>query len=290
MRSTRERGSRWDLIPWPTQTTILLSSVAPVVVGTGVAAHYGAVPAGKSLAALGVAVSLGLGLGEILSSSETNHPTSSRLLRIPELDRIPRLALGWLALALVLGAWLAASTAWWLLAVGAVSAAIILVWWVPLTARPDLSWAQLAMVAAAELLAGWGAVFVESGRLGWLGLLPAILPASMVAALLILAKLRDQTSEMTDPEVGAVAGLTVRGSRMLFHGLLLLSLAVPLLITIPGLDGAECFLPWLLAPLAEGPLRNSRSKESILRQRAVRQTAVLLLASSALLALGVWSG
>jgi hypothetical protein len=68
-----------------------------------------------------------------------------------------------------------------------------------------------------------------------------------------------------------------------------LALVVPLLITLPGLGGAECFLPWLAAPLAEGPIRNSDSPDSAVRRRAVRQMELLLAASSILLAIGIWA-
>lgn len=290
MRAEQGRGSSWDLPTWPRQTTLLVCAVAPVVVATGVTAHYGLVPAAKSLAALGVTVALGFGLLGIRQRSRERERALSRLPGVPALGQLPRSAVLWLALALVLGIWLAATTAWWLLAIGVVGVAAAIAWGHGPNSGQAIGRDQLALVAAADLLAGWGTLLVELGRLTWLGLVAAVLPASLATALLILAAMRARSTGPEGDRFGAVAGLSERGSRILFQGLLVLSLAVPLLITIPGLDGAECFLPWLLAPLAEGPLRNSRSADLALRERAVRQTALLLLASSTLLAVGIWTG
>jgi 1,4-dihydroxy-2-naphthoate octaprenyltransferase len=268
----------------------LVSSVAPVVVGTGVTAHFGSVPTAKSLAALGVAVSLGFGLTGLIRTSHREPKTGNLVAGIGSVRRLLWPPFAWLGVALVLSIWLAASTAWWLLAVGAVAVATVGLLGRPLERNAAIGLDQLALVAAAVLLAGLGTVWAELGRLPWLGLVSAILPASLATTLLVLAKLRDRPIGEQDSAEGAVAGLTRKGTRALFQGLLSLALAVPLLITVPGLDGAECFLPWLLAPLAEGPLRNSRSSEPALRQRAVRQMVVLFTACSALLALGIWTG
>ena len=290
MRAERERGSWWDSPHWPPYTALLVSSVAPVVVETGVAAHFGPVPTGNSLAALGVAVSLGFGLLGLIRTAHAEPVTGNRVAGLGSVRQLPGPTVAWLAGALVLAIWLAATTDWWLLAVGGVAVVIAGLLGRLVDRTVAIGREQLALVAAAELLAGFGTVWVELGRLPWLGLVAALLPASLATTLLVLAKLRDRPTAGLDSAQGAVAGLTGKGTRTLFQGLLSLALAVPLLITIPGLDGAECFLPWLLAPLAEGPLRNSRSPEPALRQRAVRQTVALFAACSALLAVGLWTG
>ncbi len=290
MRAERGRSSRWDRPHWPPQAGLLASAVAPVVVGTGVATHFSLVPFGRSLGALGVALALGLGLEGLRRSPGDQGLTRVQVLGWPALRQIPRSTVAWLAGAGVLGVWLAATTAWWLLALGALGCAAALV-----VARPSATThvrglEPLLALAAAELLAGWGTVLVELGRLPWLGLVAAILPASLAAAIWLLARIRDLPTDPGAGRLSSVAALSEKGSRTLFHGLLVLSLAVPLLITVPGLDGAECFLPWLLAPLAEGPLRNSSSADPALRVRAVRQLQLLLAASSVLLAVGIWAG
>jgi 1,4-dihydroxy-2-naphthoate octaprenyltransferase len=239
----RERGSGWDHPRWPRHTALIAVVLAPVLVGTGVTAHYRVVPADKALAALVVAVLLGIGL-ERLRSAPTGG--GSTLLPVP----------GWLRR----------------------------------TGSANLTLPPLMSLATAELLAAWSTVWVELGRLPWLGLVAALLPASLAAALWLAAQLRDISAPPANSETGTVAGLSLVRARTLFHGLLVLALAVPLLITLSGLDGAECFLPWLLAPVGEGPLRNTGSQTPGRGGRAVRQLAVLLLASSALLAVGIWAG
>ncbi|MGA7362799.1 MAG: hypothetical protein WBZ07_07595 [Candidatus Dormiibacterota bacterium] len=295
MRAERGRGTWWDSPRWPPHTALFVSSLAPVVVGTGVAAHFGPVPTAKSLVALGIAVSLGFGFSGLIRNThlepkDGNLVAGNLVAGIGSVRTVPRPPLAGLAVALVLGIWLAASTAWWLLPLEAAAVATVGLLGRPLYRNQAIGLDQLALVAAAVLLAGLGTDWVELGRLPWLGLVAALLPASLATALLVLVKLADPSTGEQNRDDAAVAGLTTKGTRTLFQGLLGLALAVPLLITIPGLDGAECFLPWLLAPLAEGPLRNSGSPEPALRLRAVRQTVVLFAACSALLAVGIWTG
>lgn len=290
MRGGRAKGSWWDLPPWPPRTAFLASAVAPVVVGTGVTAHFRLVPAGQALGALGVAVGLAVALHGLGSSPRVGLPTGRRVPGWPARGQVPAVAAAGLAVATGLGIWLAATTAWWLLAVGATAVAAALVLGRPSLPQRPARGELLAALAMAELLAGWGTVWVELGRLPVLGMVAAFLPASLATALLILVKLRDLATSPVAERLSPVAGLSERAARTLFHGLLVLALVVPLLITVPGLDGAECFLPWLLAPLGEGPLRNSSSADPSRQGHAVRQTALLLVASSALLAVGVWAG
>ncbi|MGH7643759.1 MAG: hypothetical protein ACRENX_12260 [Candidatus Dormibacteria bacterium] len=284
------RGSWWDHPRWPAVTTLLICCVAPVVVATGVTAHYRTIPASRSLAALGVAIALGLGLRAARFRSGEQAQAPARLPGIWANGQLPLPALLGFAVAMALAIWLAATTAWWLLVVGAAGVSTALVLGRHPAGRSAPGRKQVAMAAASELLAVWGTVYVEMGHLDWLGVVAAILPASLVTALLVLVSNRDRPFEEQFGSRRALSRSSPREAVVLFQGSLILSLAVPLLITIPGLDGAECFLPWLLAPFAEGPLRNSRAAEPSLRERAVRQTALLLLASSALLAVGVWAG
>jgi hypothetical protein len=188
----RERGSGWDHPRWPRHTALIAVVLAPVLVGTGVTAHYRVVPADKALAALVVAVLLGIGL-ERLRSAPTGG--GSTLLPVP----------GWLRR----------------------------------TGSANLTLPPLMSLATAELLAAWSTVWVELGRLPWLGLVAALLPASLAAALWLAAQLRDISAPPANSETGTVAGLSLVRARTLFHGLLVLALAVPLLITLSGLDAGS---------------------------------------------------
>ncbi|MGH7665732.1 MAG: hypothetical protein ACREN1_00220 [Candidatus Dormibacteria bacterium] len=280
MSSQPATASIWDRPRWPPQAAWVASAAAPVLVATGVSAHAGSVPVAQSVAAFCLAVLVGLGGAELRTAATAPNP-QVRWSRMPPLGAaLP------LAVAAGLGVWLAAATAWWLLAPGALGGGLLL-GLISYSTRGVLPLpTELAAVAAAELLAGWGTVAVELGRLPWLGLVAAIMPASLACSLWILA--RPATSSAGAG--GAPGASLTRGSQTTFQGLLMVALAVPLLTTLPGWDGAECFLPWLLAPLGEGPLRNSRSPDDRGRRRALRQMTVLLLGASVLLAVGVWAG
>lgn len=272
----RDRWSFWDHPLWRGKTALVAGAVAPVVVATGVTAHYRVVPADKAVVALVASLLLGFGVDRLRPGSAAVGD---------------RLAVGALVAGAALGIWLAATSSWWLVALGVLGVGIgVWLFRAPGASGPGSGLASLLGIAAIELLAGWGTTWVELGRLPWLGLLAAILPASLAAAIWLLAQMIAQSPSAAELPFPQVLGLSQRGARNLFHGLLLLALAVPLLLTIPGLDGAECFLPWILAPLGEGPLRNSISPAPLRRARAVRQLAVLLLGSCALLAVGVWTG
>jgi len=268
---------------WDSEATLLAICLPPVVVGIGVAAHLHSAGVAKSLGAIGVAVALAFGLREISGRSGGRRPVW------PGAGPIPLSALVWLGLAAAIGVWLALSSAWWLLAVGAVASASLLIL-VRSPGSPRVRGLQeLASLVVAELLAGWGTIWVELGHLPLIGGLAMILPASLAAALLLLINLRDLPADLHVVRITAAVRLGASQARTFLLGLMALALAVPLLITLPGLGGAECFLPWLAAPLAEGPIRNSDSPDSAVRRRAVRQMQLLLAASSILLAIGIWA-
>lgn len=231
---------------------------------------------------MAVAVALAFGFRELLSRAGANPVRSA-------VGAVPLSAVVWLGLAAAIGVWLSLTSAWWLLAVGAgASASLLIVVRRPVSPRVR-GLQELGALVVAELLAGWGTVWAELGRLPLIGGLAMLLPASLAAALLLIINLRDLPEDLHVARITAAVRLGASQARALFLGLLVMALAVPLLITIPGLGGAECFLPWVAAPLAEGPIRNSDSPDSAARRRAVRQMELLLAASSILLAIGVWA-
>lgn len=264
-------------------------AAAPVAVGIGVAAHLHSASAARSLSSLGVAFALALGL-RTLALEPRDEPGGVPNPSRPVTVRLPATAFTWLLVAGAIGVWLAASTDWWLLAVGAAGTVAAAGSARGTAARTFRGYGTLVSLAAAELLAGWGTVWVEVGRLPLLGLVAALLPASLATALLLLTDLRDQESDQASGRVTVAVRLGAIRARRGVLGLLGLALAVPLLITVPGLAGAECFLPWLVAPLAEGPMGHLSSSDGTRAGNAVRQMKLLLAAASTLLAIGIWTG
>ncbi len=277
----------------------LAASISPVVVGLGVAAHLGGISWTRSLAALGVAVALQFGVNYANDYSDFHRgaDTASRLgpPRAAASGVIPPglvlgAALASFLVAALIGVWLCAVTSWWLLGVGAVC--LLAAWLYTGGPRPYgyRGYGELAVFVFFGLVATCGTVYVEVGRVGPLAVLASILPGALAAALLLINNIRDIP---TDAAVGkrtlAVILGAQRASRLLL-GLVALALAVPLFIAIPGIEHFTVFLPWLVVPTLDGPLRNSASGDPRLQVRALAQMGAVLAAGSVLLALGIWAG
>ncbi len=277
----------------------LAASASPVIVGLGVAGHLGAVSLGRTLGALGVAVALQFGVNYANDYSDfirgadgadrVGPPRAASSGLVP-----PRAVLGAAITAFVIaaaiGAWLAAITSWWLLGVGAVC--IVAAWGYTGGPLPYgyRGFGEVAAFLFFGLVATGGTVYVERGSVGTLALLAGILPGSLAAALLLVNNLRDIES---DRAIGKRTLAVILGFKRAYRAFLLLlgvSLAVPLLITIPGLETFTVFLPWVLVPAMEGPVRNALADDPARQVRALKQLAALLAASSILLALGIWTG
>ena len=277
----------------------LAASVAPVAVGIAVAAHLGAVSWDRSLGALVVAVALQVGVNYANDYSDFRRGADSASRVGPPRASAsglvaPRLVLGAAVLsfgvAAGFGVWLCALSSWWLLAVGAVCIAAAWFYTGGPLAYGYRGFGELAVFIFFGEVATCGTVYVEAGRIGLLAPLAAILPGALAAALLLVNNLRDLEQ---DREVGkrTLAVLLGRGrAYRAFLGLLALALAVPLMIAIPGLEHFTVFLPWLLVPAMEAPVRNAGSDQPAVQIRALKQMAALLAGSSLLLAAGIWAG
>ncbi len=277
----------------------LAASVSPVIVGVAVAAHFGSVSWYRALVALGVAVALQFGVNYANDYSDFRRGADreGRLgpPRAAASGRVaPRVvlaaAVASFTVAVVLGLVLAAVTSWWLVAVGAVC--ILAAWGYTGGPHPYgyRGYGELAVFIFFGLVATGGTEYVTSGRLDLLALLAGILPGALAAALLMVNNLRDLE---TDRAVGKRTLAVILGAQGAFRAFLLmigLSLCVPLFIAIPGIEHFTVFLPWLLVPVLEAPVRNASSKDPELQIRALKQMGAVLLVSSLLLAAGIWTG
>ncbi|MDA8394428.1 MAG: 1,4-dihydroxy-2-naphthoate polyprenyltransferase [Candidatus Dormibacteraeota bacterium] len=281
-----------------TRPATLAASVSPVLIGIGIAARAGQARLAPSLGALGVAVALQVGVN--YANDYSDHRRGADRIRVgppraASSGVVPPQAV--LAAALVaftvaaaLGLWLAAISSWWLLAVGAgciLAAALY-------TGGPFPygyhGYGEVAVFLFFGEVATCGTAFVEMRSVPLVAPLAAILPGALAASLLLINNIRDIE---TDREAGkrtlAVALGAVR-ARRLYLGLLALALAVPLILAIPAVTRAEVLLPWVVVPLFEGPVRKSGSQDPAALVSALKQTALVLLLSSLLLAVGIWMG
>ena len=281
-----------------TRPATLAASVSPVLIGIGIAARAGEARLAPSLGALGVAAALQVGVN--YANDYSDHRRGADRIRVgpPRAassgvvppQAVLAAALVAFAVAAALGLWLAAISSWWLLAVGAgciLAAALY-------TGGPFPygyhGYGEVAVFLFFGEVATCGTAFVEMRSVPLVAPLAAILPGALAASLLLINNIRDIE---TDREAGkrtlAVALGAVR-ARRLYLGLLALALAVPLILAIPAVTRAEVLLAWVVVPLFEGPVRKSSSQDPAVLVSALKQTSLVLLLSSLLLAVGIWMG
>ena len=277
----------------------LAASISPVVVGLGVAAHLGRVSPLRTIAVVVVAVALQFGVNYANDYSDfargadgpgrTGPPRAAASGLVPP-RRVLGAAIAAFVIAAAAGLWVSLTTDWWLLLVGAVC--ILAAWLYTGGPRPYgyRGFGELAVFIFFGLVATGGTVLVETGRLPVLAVLAGILPGALAAAVLLVNNIRDRPQDELAGKRTLAVILGAAGARRLLFGLLGLALAVPLFITIPGIETFTLFLPWLAAPLLEAPVRNSGSADPADQVRALKQMGGVLAISSVLLALGIWAG
>lgn len=277
----------------------LAASVSPVLVGIGLAAHLGRAAPGPSLGALAVAVALQFGVNYANDYSDHRRGADSEGRRGP-----PRAASSGIvapaavlaaavlsfAVAVAVGAWLASISSWWLIPAGLVCLGAAAGY----TGGP-LPYGYRGLGEVAVFLffgevATCGTVFVETGGIPPAGPVAAILPGAMAAAILLINNIRDLETDRAVGKRTLAVALGRSRARRLYLCLMGLALAVPLLLAVPALAGAEVLLVWLAAPLMEGPVRNSASTSAADLVRGLKQTSGVLLLACGLLALGLWMG
>jgi 1,4-dihydroxy-2-naphthoate polyprenyltransferase len=272
----------------------LPAAIAPVAVGTGSAAASGGAVAWKALLALVVSLALQVGVNYANDYSDGIRGTDAvragpfRLVGSGAAGpgAVKRAAFASFGVAAVVGLALAATTSWWLIAVGA--AAIAAAWFYTGGAHP-YGYAGLGEVFVFTffgLVAVCGTTFVQVGRLTSLSVLVAVPVGLLACAILVVNNLRDIPTDTTTGKRTLAVRLGEPRTRQLYLALLLTPFAVPLVL---GVDHRWwCLLAFLALPLAGPPVRTVRSgatgRDLI---PALRDTGRLQLAYAVLLALGL---
>ncbi len=208
----------------------LPAAISPVLAGTAVASYDGAAVWWKALLALVVALALQVGVNYANDYSDGVRGTDDQRvgpLRLvgsgaasPAAVKIGAFAsFGVAALA---GLVLAAATAWWLVAVGAVS--IVAAWLYTGGKRPYgyLALGELMVFVFFGLVAVMGTAYVQSERFTWAALYAAVGIGALACALLVVNNLRDIP---TDREVGKRTLAVVLGDERTRSLFVLLTLA-----------------------------------------------------------------
>ncbi|WP_203337210.1 1,4-dihydroxy-2-naphthoate polyprenyltransferase [Nocardioides limicola] len=191
----------------------LPAAVAPVLVGTGIAAHLDAAVWWKAALALIVAVGLQIGVNYANDYSDGIRGTDDDRVGPQRLvgsgrarpDAVKAAAFGSFAAAACAGLLLAATTAWWLVAVGVVCIAAA---WYYTGGKKPYGYAglgELMVFVFFGLVAVAGTTFVQTGTAAGLGaaLVGGVGVGALACAILVANNLRD------------IAGDTAVGKRTL---------------------------------------------------------------------------
>lgn len=232
----------------------LPNAIAPVIAGTGAAAWLHSAVWWKALLALGVSVSLIVGVNYANDYSDGIRGTDderagplrlvgSRLAAPSAVLTAAALSLG---LAAVTGVILALLSAPWLIAVGA--ACIAGAWLYTGGSRP-YGYAGLGEVAVFVffgLVAVLGTQFTQAARIDWVGVLLAVATGALSSAVLVANNLRDIPTDRTAGKITLAVRLGDGRTRVLYQGLLAAAGVLTLLLMLAT--------PWCAVGLVAAPL------------------------------------
>ncbi|RAY11994.1 1,4-dihydroxy-2-naphthoate polyprenyltransferase [Actinomadura craniellae] len=232
----------------------LPASVAPVVVGTGVAVGVGQAVWWR--AALAALVSLALQVGVNYANDYSDGVRGTDEERVGPLRLVgsgtapPRqvlaAAVGCFLVAAVAGLVLAAVAGWWLLLVGV--AAIVAAWFYTGGSRPYgyRALGELSVFVFFGLVAVVGTVYVQVEAVPWEAWAAAVPMGLLACALLVANNLRDiPTDEVSGKRTLAVV-LGDRWTRVLYAACAALPFPIALAVGAPH--------PWVLLALVAAPL------------------------------------
>ncbi|MCF3939332.1 1,4-dihydroxy-2-naphthoate polyprenyltransferase [Gordonia tangerina] len=232
----------------------LPNAIAPVIVGVGAVGDLGEVAWWKAGLALIVAVAFIVGVNFANDYSDGVRGTDDdrvgpmRLVgsRAASAGAVKRAAFACFAVGALCGLVLAVTTAWWLVAIGAIC--IAGAWFYTGGRKPYgyIGLGEVAVFVFFGLVAVLGTQFVVSGSIDWVGLLCAIAVGSISSAVLVVNNLRDIPSDTESGKVTLAVRLGDKRTRVLFAVLL----AVPPVVSV-ALIGAT---PWALLGLLAAPL------------------------------------
>jgi len=274
----------------------LPAAVAPVAVGTGLAAGSGTAVwsrAGLALLvalALQVAVNYANDYSDGVRGTDTDRVGPLRLVGSGAASprAVRGAALAAFAVAGAAGIALAAATTWWLLGIGA--AAILAAWLYTGGKRPYgyRGFGEIAVFVFFGLVAVVGTAYVQTGRASALAVLAAVPVGLLAVALLVVNNLRDLRQDRAAGKRTLAVVLGDRATRQLYGGCLVTPFVIAMIL---GLARPWSPLALLAAPLALPPLRlvvSGGTGGQLVP--ALRETGRLGLAYGLLLAIGLAVG
>nr|WP_255669027.1 1,4-dihydroxy-2-naphthoate polyprenyltransferase [Aeromicrobium duanguangcaii] len=212
----------------------LPAAVAPVAVGTGAAAFDDGAIWWKALLALGVSLALQIGVNyandysDGIKGTDENRVGPLRLVGsgLVAPAKVKAAALGFLALGGALGLVLAATSGWWLIAVGVLA---ILAAWGYTGGKNPYGYRALGEVSVFlffGIVAVLGTTYVQLGSVNAVSVAGALGVGALACAILVANNLRDIP---TDTETGKRTLAVVMGdarTRLFYVALMLLAFVV----------------------------------------------------------------
>ncbi|WP_420752047.1 1,4-dihydroxy-2-naphthoate polyprenyltransferase [Rhodococcus sp. O3] len=231
----------------------LPNAIAPVVAGTGAAAAIDGGVWWKALLALCVALPLVIGVNFANDYSDGIRGTDDdrvgplRLVGsgLASPASVKRAAFVCFGVGAVAGIVLAATSAWWLILVGAVC--IVGAWYYTGGRNPYgyAGFGEVAVFVFFGLVAVLGTQFVQAGRVTWAGLACAVAVGSLSTAVLVTNNLRDIPTDT----VSGKRTLAVRLGDPRTRTLHLVLVVVPFVASL----ALVAVTPWALAGLLAVP-------------------------------------
>ena len=280
-----------------TRPRTLSAAMAPVLVGTALAAHDGRFDLGAATLCLIFALLIQVGTNfandyyDFIKGADTaarvgpTRAVAAGLVR-PEVMR--RAMVGVFAAAFFAGLGLVAWGGPWLIVIGVASIAC----GVAYTGGPfPLGYNGLGDVFVFiffGLVAVGATYFVQAGRLTTEAVVAGVPIGLLAANILVVNNYRDVETDTVAGKRTLVVRLGRGASRAQFNASLFVALAIPIWFWARGLS-VWCLLPLLLAPVAWGQarrLRDSRTPAELIA--LLGDTGKLLAAYAGLFALGCW--
>ncbi|MED5815136.1 1,4-dihydroxy-2-naphthoate polyprenyltransferase [Mycolicibacterium sp. 050232] len=218
----------------------LPNAVAPVLAGTGAAAWTGSAVWWKALLALAVSLALIIGVNYANDYSDgirgTDDVRSGPLRLVGSKLASPRAVLTAAVVSLTVGAVaglaLAAVSAPWLIAVGAVCIAGA---WLYTGGKKPYGYLGLGEVAVFiffGLVAVLGTQYTQALRVDWVGLVAAVAMGSLSSAVLVANNLRDIPTDTESSKITLAVRLGDARTRLLYQLLVAVALVLPLVLML----------------------------------------------------------